>query len=112
MTITRRATLTALTASPFIIASVATQAAPSGEVLTMLEKTYQEWLSAKLDIDEALDSLPYQLTKFMEKDVLFPLYERAGAYPNHPHACRSHRRNPAGANADPHERNGEPVDHA
>lgn len=45
MTITRRATLAALTASPFTIASVATQAAPGGEGQTHVARLFVKWKS-------------------------------------------------------------------
>ncbi|TCP62165.1 hypothetical protein EV663_1027 [Rhodovulum bhavnagarense] len=78
MTITRRATLAALTASPLTIASVATQAAPGGEGQTTLEKTYVEWLSALNDIEETLILHPAdKLTKVDENRILGPLYDRA-----------------------------------
>lgn len=77
MTITRHATLAALTASPSAIASVATQAAPGIEGQTTLEKTYAEWLSVRKSIEVTLASLPQQLTKHMEDRVIDPLYQRA-----------------------------------
>lgn len=78
MTITRRATLAALTASPFTIASGATQAASGVERQTTLEKTYLEWLSAQNDIKETLTLHPAnKLTKADENRILGPLYDRA-----------------------------------
>lgn len=80
MTITRRATLAALTASPLTIASVATQAAPGSEGQTMLEQTYVEWLSAQNDIEETLTLHPAdKLTKADENRILGPLYQHADA---------------------------------
>ena len=79
MTITRRTALATLAASPFTVAPVATQAAVSPEGHTKLEENYLDWLSAKAEIDDALNALPRQLTKSMEKDILFPLYERSDA---------------------------------
>ena len=79
MTITRRTTLAVLAASPFTIASVAALTVPGGEGQTILENTYQQWLSAQNDIEETLALLPHQLTKSMEQDVLEPLYRRADA---------------------------------
>lgn len=78
MTITRRATLAALTESPLTITSVATQAAPGDEGQTALEKTYDEWLSAQNDIEETLTLHPAEkLTKLDENRILGPLYDRA-----------------------------------
>lgn len=78
MTITRRATLAALTASPLTIASISTQAAPGGEGQTALEKSYAEWLSAQNDIEETLTLHPAdKLTKADETRILGPLYGRA-----------------------------------
>lgn len=77
MPVSRRATLAAMAACPFIFSPEASLAKPVSRHQTALEQTYLRWLSARNDIEETLTLYEHGTTRAIEEEVLRPLYCRA-----------------------------------